>query len=153
SLCEELAKSIPIDIDRLKLTDRVILDPKSSNQLLIEFQIIKSQDVLSPSVQSIIKDADSLIKHKFFTNLALQNYTVYLDETYDQQLKNQQLENQELENQQFENVEKTEFKDNECFEMDNIGEYNIINGEDIICKIINVHWDEVNCGTFVVVNV
>ncbi|RIB26881.1 hypothetical protein C2G38_2029844 [Gigaspora rosea] len=62
NLKQELVNSIPIDSERLQLTNRVQYDPSVSSQYLLQIEILPTQDPYQDSVSRIVETIKELIK-------------------------------------------------------------------------------------------
>ncbi|RIB05783.1 hypothetical protein C2G38_2117574, partial [Gigaspora rosea] len=87
-LLQQIKESIPLMNDQLKITHSVQSDPSDFSKLLIEFSISKATDPLNdPSVNSIIKDLDIMIKNKYISALSDKKFMIFLDDQYGFQVK------------------------------------------------------------------
>ncbi|CAG8706884.1 42733_t:CDS:2, partial [Gigaspora margarita] len=78
---QELVNSIPINSERLQLTNRIQYDPSVSSQYLLQIEILPTKDHYQDSVSQIINTMTELIKDKD-TIIYMNNYTKYLDSSY-----------------------------------------------------------------------
>ncbi|CAG8539629.1 19444_t:CDS:2, partial [Gigaspora margarita] len=87
-LLQQIKESIPLMNDQLKITHSVQSDPSDVSKLLIEFSISKATDPLNePSVNSIVKDLDIMIKNKYISALSDKKFMIFLDDQYGFQVK------------------------------------------------------------------
>ncbi|RIB26880.1 hypothetical protein C2G38_2162156 [Gigaspora rosea] len=78
---QELIISIPINSERLQLTNRIQYDPSVSSQYLLQIEILPTKDLYQDSVSQIVKTMKELIKDEN-TIIYMNNYTKYLDYSY-----------------------------------------------------------------------
>ncbi|KAF0521127.1 hypothetical protein F8M41_015918 [Gigaspora margarita] len=81
NLRQELITSIPINSERLQLTNRIQYDPSVSSQYLLQIEILPTKDPYQDSVSRIVKSITELIKDES-TIIYMNNYTKYLDSSY-----------------------------------------------------------------------
>ncbi|CAG8771686.1 28857_t:CDS:2 [Gigaspora margarita] len=78
---QEFIISIPINPERLQLTNRIQYDPIVSSQYLLQIEILPTKDLYQDSVSQIIQTITELIKDET-TIIYMNNYTKYLDSSY-----------------------------------------------------------------------
>ncbi|CAG8550524.1 12249_t:CDS:2, partial [Funneliformis mosseae] len=79
-LIQEISSILPVDLDRLESKGSYQID--ASTQVIIPLQIKSTKDTYKRNADSLQKDFDIMIKYKGFTEISMNNYTSFLDQTY-----------------------------------------------------------------------
>ncbi|PKY51378.1 hypothetical protein RhiirA4_424468 [Rhizophagus irregularis] len=83
NLTQELAKAIPVSLERVTSSERHEIDTSvSSKQYILSINIEKAKNQDENSVNSVADDLDTLIKNKFITLIGSGEYSNYLDHEY-----------------------------------------------------------------------